>query len=117
MIRLAKNYKQGSLSLATIAKEEKISLGYLERLVAKLKSKGLVKSSKGIKGGYILSRQPKQISIKEIFEALEGSIAPFYCVEPKNFCSRKNCSARVVWEKLDGEIKKTLGKITLKDLI
>lgn len=117
MIRLAQNYNHGSLSLGVIAKEEKISLGYLERLAAKLKICQLVKSSKGVNGGYVLSRSPKNISVKEIFEALEGTIAPFYCAEPKNFCGKKDCLAKLVWQKLDKEIKRTLDKITLSELV
>ena len=114
MISLAKNYNKGSLSLATIAKKEGISLGYLERLMAQLKAKKLVQSTKGVKGGYVLAKAPSKISVKEILEALEKTLSPFYCVDIK--CS-KNCGAKKVWQKLDVAIKDTLTKMTLADLI
>jgi len=115
MIQLARNYKKGSLSLTKIAKSEGISLGYLERLVAQLKNKDLVKSLRGVSGGYSLSRSPQKISIREIFEALEGSLAPYYCAEMGSKCLR-DCGARQVWQKLDEAIMTTLSKIKLNDL-
>ena len=117
MIQLADNYNQGSLSLKKIAESEKLSLGYLEAIAAKLKSQKLIKSTKGVNGGYQLTREPKDISIKEIFVALEGTISPFYCAEPERICKVKNCGARKVWEILNIEISKTLDKMKLKDLI
>jgi len=115
MIQLARNYNKGNLSLATIAKKENISLGYLEKSMVQLKAKKLVKSTKGVKGGYVLARAPSKISIKEILEALEGTLSPFHCIDIK--CPSEDCGARKVWQKLDREIKRTLEKMTLKELI
>lgn len=117
MIRLAQSYKTGSLSLAKIARSEGISLGYLERLAVKLKKEGLIKSSKGVNGGYSLSRDPRKISIQQILEALEGTVAPFYCAEVTNPCPVETCPARKVWQRLDTEIRKTLSRMSLAEVI
>jgi Rrf2 family protein len=118
IIRLARSEKVGPLSLSQIAKEEKISLAYLERLIAKLKKAGLVRSTKGVKGGYVLARESKKITVKEIFEALEGTLAPYRCVGiGKVMCASGYCATRQVWQKLQEQIIKTLDAITLKDLI
>lgn len=118
ILRIAKTEKQ-PYSLAKIAKIEGISLGYLEKLLAKLKRAGLVKSTKGMKGGYILSYSPTQIKISQVIQALEGTLAPFYCVDKRRgkvSCPR-GCLTQKVWLKLYAQIYKTLNKISLADLI
>lgn len=117
LITLAKNQKEGHYSLAKIAKAESISLAYLERLFARLKKAKIVQSVKGYKGGYKLSRPAGLITAKEIFAALEGSLAPYSCVETKSFCSASGCPTKIVWQKLDQGIGEILGKIKLEELI
>lgn len=117
MVRLAQKGSKVPYSLAKIAKEEKISLPYLERLVAKLKRAKLVKSAKGVKGGYQLAKSPRRISAAEVIEILEGDFAPYCCVLPTAFCSNKKCLTREVWLKLYVATQKTLKSITLADLI
>lgn len=119
MAKLADNYGQGPYSLHKLAKEEHISLPYLERLMAKLKRFSLVSSTKGLKGGYELSRSPKDIKVGEIFEVLEGSLAPFFCVTEKGLkaCQSRQCASKRVWLKLQEDITKSLNSFTLADLI
>jgi len=106
-------------SLAKIAKDEKISLAYLERLFAKLKKASLIKSTKGVKGGYKLAKPANKISVRDIFLALEGDLSPYNCVKLANACKLTgcDCSAKQVWHLLECEINKTLEAIKLKDLI
>ena len=82
IVRLDKKRKR-AVSLAQIAESEGLSLAYLERLFARLKKFKLVKADKGVKGGYYLARPADKISVLEIIEALEGSVAPFSCVGKK----------------------------------
>lgn len=116
MVSLANNYQEQSYSLGRIAKEENISLAYLERLMAKLKKANLITSTKGASGGYRLNKKPEQIKVSEIIEILENTISPFSCLDNKT-CQKKNCGAKKVWQKLDTAIRSTLNNITLKDLI
>ncbi len=79
---------------------------------------GLVKSKRGIQGGYFLSRPPQKITVGEIIKTLEGTIAPVICVEKKHSCSkRKNCSTKDVLQKIHEVLNSTLNSITLADLI
>ncbi len=119
MVHLAKNYSQKPYSLHKIAKTEGISLAYLERLMAILKKKGLVKSSKGAKGGYILAKNPGKITVFEIVQALEGSTASFYCVDKskKGICCPNKCPTKNVWFRLQRAIDRTLKEVSLVDLI
>lgn len=117
LVNLARNYKKRApISLASIAREERISQAYLERLMARLKKGKLVKSTKGASGGYRLARSPRWINMKEVIEVLEGSISPFYCVGSKNICHRI-CTTKKVWQKLQRAISKTLSSISLNDLL
>lgn len=120
MVALAKNGKGRPLSLMEISKREHISRPYLERLFARLKSDGLVKSSKGAAGGYLLAKPAEKINVFEIVEALEGPLAVFYCMsgeQKKITCSSGRCLTKKVWHELQRNIIGTLRKFTLKDLI
>jgi Rrf2 family protein len=119
LVNLAKNQGKGPYSLNKIAKEEKISLAYLERLFASLKKAKIVQSVKGVKGGYELAKPINQTTVKDILTALEGSLAPYICAGIGGICSKKgcDCQTQVVWQKLDKGISQTLNSIKLGDLI
>lgn len=120
MINLAKREKSGSVSLAQIAKEEKISLKYLERLFAGLKKAGLVKAAMGAGGGYQLAKSSGKITVYDIITAVEGELNVFHCTgaNKKNYC-RKGCNCEVtgVLLKVEQAINTTLEDIKLKQLV
>jgi len=120
MINLARHEKSGSVSLAIIAKEEKISLKYLERLFANLKKAGLIKAVKGASGGYTLTRPAKQINIYDIIKSLEGEFNPFHCTGDKEkiYCgSQCQCEVTYVLGKVQEAINSSLKKIKLSRLL
>lgn len=120
MICLANNFGKDSVSLATIARAEKISPKYLERLFAQLKEAKLIKAEKGSTGGYALAKDPKQINIFEIVKVLEGNMSPFHCLDEsgKIFCSSKcKCGATTVLVKVQQAVNSTLKKIKLSELV
>ena len=120
MTNLARNWGNGTISLHNIADKEKISLGYLERLFAKLKRANLVKAEKGVAGGYSLSRRPGQIAVYDIVKVLEGNMASFNCLSDngKADCELKDsCGAVKVLTKVQKAINLTLESIKLDDLI
>lgn len=120
MIHLARNYKKGSVSLSKIAKEENISLRYLERLFARLIKAKLLKSTKGVAGGYRLSKNPSDIDIYDIINALEGKTSSFHCFAEggKIYCSNKcDCKVTSVFGRIEHAIISTMKSIKLKDLI
>ena len=103
-------------TIGDIATQENISQKYLERLMGVLRDGNVVLSSKGKMGGYVLAREPKKIAVDEIIELLDGEIAPMRCAG--KFCaSQHNCPSSIVWVTLGMQIKKTLNKIKLSDLI
>ena len=118
ILRVASSGKK-PYSLAKISRLEGISLSYLEKLFVKLKKGGFVESTRGMKGGYVLKRPASKIRVNEVIEVLEGSLAPFYCVDfkGKKYACQQKCLTQKVWRRLYQEIYQTLNSITLKDLI
>ena len=120
MINLAKRQPGGSVALATIAKDEKISLKYLERLFAGLKKAGLVKAVKGASGGYLLAKSAQKINIYDIIKALEGQLSPFHCSgkNEKIFCgSLCHCEVTQVLTRVEQAINSALKDIKLNQLL
>ncbi|MFD2637602.1 cysteine metabolism transcriptional regulator CymR [Piscibacillus salipiscarius] len=111
MIALAKNYGDQPLPLKAIAKEYNLSEHYLEQLIAPLRNSGLVKSVRGAKGGYLLTREPKQITAADIIRTLEGPIRPVEEMDDDE------PSKRELWKRIRDAVRDVLEQTTLQDLI
>ena len=115
---LTSRFGEGSLSVSQIAKREEISVAYLEQILNSLKKKGLVKSVRGPQGGYILAKKPSDISLKDLFDALEGAHA--WTVDTpssKSDWDEVKIGNFIFWKKLQSSIEKGLSGATLKDLM
>ncbi len=120
MIHLAKNNGGKSLSLAQISQAQGISQKYLEKLFICLKKSNLVKSEKGVGGGYKLNNKPSRIRIYDIILALEGEINLFHClVDKQKVTCVKNCQcgANKIMSKLQLGINQTLINTKLNQLL
>ncbi|MCD1147179.1 Rrf2 family transcriptional regulator [Peptoniphilus sp. KCTC 25270] len=118
MHRLALNYGKGPISINSIAEEEKLSVAYLEQLFSRLKKTGLVKSSRGAQGGYQLTREPSEIALGEIINALEGDMS-FSCRtgEDEINCSREEvCSTKHILDRIQSGVDEVLDSMTLADM-
>lgn len=118
ILELALEYGNGPLQIKTIAEREAISNKYLEQLIAILKSSGLVRSIRGPKGGYVLSRAPEEIGLKEVFTVLEGPLVTVECIEHPEYCDRcLDCITREIWMEMHNAMLGVLESKTLEDLI
>lgn len=118
MLELALNEGKGPVSLKDIAKNQEISLQYLEHLITPLISGGLIKSTRGARGGVALAKPAGDIRLSEILLLLEGSNAPVECVDKAEACRRaKTCAARDVWTEIKIAINGVLEAISLQDLV
>jgi Rrf2 family cysteine metabolism transcriptional repressor len=118
ILEMADNYGKGPLQTRLIANQQDISVKYLEQIMAALKSAGLVKSQRGVKGGYILSKPPDNIKISEIFDVFEGPVTTVECVSNENYCKKAaDCIARQVWSEVQSAIKNVLKSMTLQDAL
>jgi Rrf2 family cysteine metabolism transcriptional repressor len=119
MVDMALHQMDGPLALRVIAERQGISESYLEQVFTSLRKNGLVKASRGSQGGYELSRPAAEISIYQILTALEGPIAPVFCVDKSNpgNCERQSiCVTRSFWEELRDRINEFLSGTSLQDL-
>jgi Rrf2 family protein len=118
ILELALHGGEGPVFLKDIARQQQISLPYLEHLIAPLIAGGIIRSTKGPKGGISLARKPGDIKLIEITQLLEGSVAPVECIDNPEACKRSEfCATRDVWSQLKEVIEGVLEATTLQDLV
>lgn len=119
MLYLAKEYENNRfVPLKEIAKEEDISLKYLEKIMLNFKSTDYFISSRGIDGGYKLAYEPKHYILKDILEKLEGDMKVVSCLDDSASCHKKDkCLSLTLWKDINDLIDEYLSKKTLKDLL
>ncbi|MEC4814726.1 MAG: Rrf2 family transcriptional regulator [Scytonema sp. PMC 1069.18] len=116
LLALAKSYSSGeSLQIREIAAQQNIPNRYLEELLATLRRGGLIKSIRGVKGGYVLAREPQKITVLDALRCIEG----LGMSEPTKSSIPKTVETDVideVWEEVCQEAFAVLEKYTLQDL-
>ena len=79
ILNIASKFPTGPITISSIAKEEKISRDYVEQMLLRLRRANLVSSIRGLKGGYVLTKRPKEITIKDVITALEKRVFDMIC--------------------------------------
>lgn len=72
LVELALSHGRGPVSVSWIAKRQDLSVAYLEQLLHRLKKEGVVTSTRGPRGGYVLAKSPSRITVAEIVRVLDG---------------------------------------------
>ena len=117
---LAKLDRKNPVPLRDISLRQNISLVYLEQIFLKLKRSNLVKSIRGVNGGYILNKKPEHIKLSNIFLAVDEQIKTIHCKrESKKGCNGKStkCITHNLWDELEIHINTFFEKKNLSDLI
>jgi len=115
---LALHYGEGPIELKEIAKEENISLKYLEQVINPLRTAGLVKSIRGSKGGYSLAKPPSEICLYDVVEILEGPVHLIECLRDSKACQKvSSCVTREIWKEVSEAISKIFYSVTLEDMV
>lgn len=119
MLDLAENQGSGYVALKDIAARQDISKKYLEQIIPVLNRAGLLQTTRGVQGGYRLTRRPEEYTVLDILSATETGLAAVACLEQDaNPCSRcADCLTLPVWQGLDKVVKDYLGGITLQDVL
>ena len=119
MLDLAQNQGDGYVALRDIAVRQEISKKYLEQIIPLLNRAGLLQTTRGVQGGYRLTKAPEQYTAGEILRLTEDSLAPVACLDRnKSGCPRAGkCQTLPMWEKLDSLINGYLDSVSLVDLI
>ena len=121
MTEFARAFGRGPISLAEVSRTEHLPLSYLEQLAAQLRRGGLVESTRGVHGGYRLTRRPHLISVLDVVRVVEGEVAPVECVAHdyvQGTCIREgDCASQPLWRRLKDSIDAVLSQTTLEELV
>ncbi len=118
LLDLALHRGEEPILLKDISQRQQISLKYLEHLITPLIAGGIVRSTRGPRGGVSLAKLPEEIRLDEVIQLLEGSIAPVECVSNPQVCTRSElCATRDIWSDLKKAIDGVLESTTLQDLV
>ena len=119
MIHIGEQGEGAVTTLREVAKEQAISVKYLEQLVSGLTGAGLLQGHRGARGGYSLARPAEDITAGDIIRASEGSTAPVACLEDDfGVCPRQDvCETLAFWKGLDEVIDGYLDSVKLSDLV
>ena len=112
--------RQNPVSLRDISLRQNITLVYLEQIFSKLKKNNIVKSIRGTNGGYVLTKDPEQIKLSNIFSAVDEKIKTLQCKrESKKGCNGKltKCITHNLWDDLEMHINDFFDKKNLGDLL
>ena len=120
-LHLAQRASAGPVTGRDIALKERLPADYVEQILLRLRRAGVVKSTRGAKGGYMLSRPPAEITMRDVIHASELETFDVHCVShpvEEDRCSAShNCSIRPVWLMLQRKIDDVLESVTLADLM
>jgi Rrf2 family transcriptional regulator, cysteine metabolism repressor len=116
LIDLACRYGEGPVSARGVAERQAIPPKFLEQLLSALRKAGIVCAARGAHGGFELSRSPREITVLEVVEALEGPLAPTAC-DGGSQCGRSGaCAAANVWGRATDALRDVFTGTTLADL-
>ena len=119
LLDIAQQGEGAVVSLKEISSRQDISVKYLEQIVLKLNRADFLKSIRGVQGGYMLTRPPKDYCIGDVLRAAEGSLAPITCLQSEsNQCERcDTCDTLWFWEGMEQAISDYVDRFTLQDFL
>lgn len=118
ILYLARNRNGERVATSQVAKEQKIPSSFLAKIISQLSIAGLLHTSRGARGGVRLARDPKNITLLEVVEAIDGPIRLNECVDGNGICSFEgNCPMQLVWCDARNALVAKLKKINFAQLI
>jgi len=116
IVELARRHGTWPVTARELASGQALSQKYIERLIALMRGAGLVRAARGVYGGYVLARDPREVSVLEVFSLLEGPGAVVDCLDGQSCPRQRRCPTRGVWEDVDRAIRRTLGARSIAEL-
>ena len=120
LVDLARFDNINPVSLRDISLRQSISLDFLEQIFSKLKKNNIVKSIRGINGGYVLNKDPNDIKLTNIFHAVDEKVKTVQCKkDSKKGCNGKatKCITHDLWDELEVHINTFFENKSLEDLV
>ena len=116
LIDLVVNSECGSVTLKAISERQEISERYLEQIFSLLRKSGLIMGRKGAQGGYILSKNPNEITVGEVLRALEGESLLIDINEDEENCMERFVN-KIIWSEINKKINDYFDSITLECIV
>jgi Rrf2 family protein len=120
-LHLAKRADEGPVAGRELAQREKLPADYVEQILLRLRRAGIIASTRGAKGGYVLARPADKITLRDVIAAAELETFDLHCVShpvDEERCSdAQNCSIRPVWLLLQSKINDVLASVLISDLL
>jgi len=120
-LHLAKRHGEGPVTGRDLAAREGLPADYVEQILLRLRRASLISSTRGARGGYMLARDPAEISVREIIHPSALSTFDLHCVShpitEERCADSQNCSIRPVWMMLQRRIDEALESVHLADLL
>lgn len=117
MLALAMHEGSKPVMTKQIAEKQNLPVTYLEQLMLTLRKAGLVNATRGARGGYVLARDPREISLAEIVEALEGPLDVADCADvPSCRLDRNACALKELFTKVNKALYDVFNEVSLAQL-
>jgi Rrf2 family iron-sulfur cluster assembly transcriptional regulator len=119
VVNLASKGAVGPVSIGRIAREEEVSPAFLEQIFFRLKKAGLIRSVRGPRGGFLLNRDTREITVKGILDAVGEPLYPTPCTDHEGDpCKRRpSCPMSPIWHGFYDTMRDHLDGITLRDIL
>lgn len=118
VLQLAQAGNNKHLSTSDVAKEQNIPQSFLPKIISQLSIAGILQTSRGAHGGIRLAREPKNITLLEVIEAIDGPIHLNVCVSGEGLCLlEENCQLQSVWCDIKNELIAKLKNANFGQLI
>ena len=118
LLELSLRWGEGPVLLKDIAQRQEIPLPYLQQLIGPLVKAGIIKTTRGARGGVSLLKLPKEVRLSEVVQILEGSITPVACVDnPELYPRSDTCVTHDIWAEVKKAMDGVLESTTFEDLV
>lgn len=120
IFELSKNYGKGPIRTNEIADAQAIPQRFLENILNELKSTGLIESRRGMRGGYLIARNPAELTVGEIIRLVDGPLDPVKCIGEgrSGGCPLQNeCSLVKLWNRAKVAMEQVYDNATFKGLV
>jgi Rrf2 family protein len=118
MTYLSERGQDGRVPTAVISEAENIPHPFLTKVISRLVTAGLVFTSRGMGGGVELARQPEEITLLEVMEALDGPLLLSYCLLRTGTCEHEpDCAVHDAWADIQANLIQGLEAVTMEELV
>jgi Rrf2 family protein len=116
LVELAQHNGDQPVPIADISSRKDIPLQFLEQLFSSLRKAGILNSHRGVRGGFSFKRLPEDVSVLDVVEALDGSVAPASCTVGAPCDKKEHCAVQDVWMDAKSSLEAVLSEATIADL-